>query len=223
MTWTAFAKSLSACGKTQKDFETPVLEAGSNAGSRAMALRLVSLYHWAKASELLAKYMLQGEPTGINALITKHFDSAIKSATEATDSQLEMLMRWLHAASTQMVAGSIWRVARAVNSRVTKFVHEVTKQQGLFELLPPQRAAWLEQGLLDQAATAVVIDMPTSGGKTLLAQFRILQALNQFDAEHGWVACGPDPGVDRADYTPLAPGLQPDWREGGGTDRRSRG
>ncbi len=51
-----------------------------------------------------------------------------------------------------------------------------------------QRAAWLEQGLLDQAATAVVIDMPTSGGKTLLAQFRILQALNQFDAENGWVA-----------------------------------
>lgn len=87
-----------------------------------------------------------------------------------------------------MVAGSIWRVARAVNSRVTKFVQEVTKQQGLFELLPPQRAAWLEQGLLDQAATAVVIDMPTSGGKTLLAQFRILQALNQFDADNGWVA-----------------------------------
>lgn len=172
----------------QKDFEAQSLEAGSNAGSRAMALRLVSLYHWAKASELLAKFMLQGEPTGINALLTKHFESAITSATKATDSQLELLMRWLHAASIQMVAGSIWRVARAVNSRVTKFVHEVTKQQGLFELLPPQRAAWLEQGLLDQAATAVVIDMPTSGGKTLLAQFRILQALNQFDAEHGWVA-----------------------------------
>jgi superfamily II DNA/RNA helicase len=172
----------------QKDFEAAVLKVDTDAGNRAMALRLVTMYHWAKASELLAKFMLQGDPTGINALLTKHFDTAIKSATEATDSQLELLMRWLHAASTQMVAGSIWRVARAVNSRVTKFVHEVTKQQGLFELLPPQRAAWLEQGLLDQAATAVVIDMPTSGGKTLLAQFRILQALNQFDAEHGWVA-----------------------------------
>ena len=30
--------------------------------------------------------------------------------------------------------------------------------------------------------------MPTSGGKTLLAQFRMLQALNQFDAQNGWVA-----------------------------------
>ena len=58
----------------------------------------------------------------------------------------------------------------------------------MFELLPPQRAALLEQGLLDQAKTAIVIDLPTSGGKTLLAQFRILQALNQFDADDGWVA-----------------------------------
>ena len=47
----------------------------------------------------------------------------------------------------------------------------------MFELLPPQRAALLEQGLLDPAKTAIVIDLPTSGGKTLLAQFRILQAL----------------------------------------------
>jgi hypothetical protein len=172
----------------QKVFEQTMLKSGSDAEERAIALRLVALYHWAKATELLAKYMLQGEPVGINALLAKHYDASIAASTAAADPQLEMLMRWLHAASSQMVAGSIWRVARAVNSRVTKFVHEVTKQQGLFELLPPQRAAWLEQGLLDQAATAVVIDMPTSGGKTLLAQFRILQALNQFDAENGWVA-----------------------------------
>ena len=172
----------------QKEFEETVLKSGSDAEDRAIALRLVALYHWAKATELLAEYMLQGEPVGINALLSKHYDASIAAATAAADSPLEMLLRWLHAASSQMVAGSIWRVARAVNSRVTKFVHEVTKQQGLFELLPPQRAAWLEQGLLDQAATAVVIDMPTSGGKTLLAQFRILQALNQFDAENGWVA-----------------------------------
>ena len=134
-------------------------------------------------------YMLQGEPTGINALLTKHYDAAIAAAAEAADAQLDMLMRWLHAASTQMV-GWVHLAGRACGQfpRDESSSTEVTKQQGLFELLPPQRAAWLEQGLLDQAATAVVIDMPTSGGKTLLAQFRILQALNQFDAEHGWVA-----------------------------------
>ena len=30
--------------------------------------------------------------------------------------------------------------------------------------------------------------LPTSSGKTLIAEFRILQALNQFDQENGWVA-----------------------------------
>jgi hypothetical protein len=54
--------------------------------------------------------------------------------------------------------------------------------------LAPQRAALQEQGLLDQASRAVVVDLPTSGGKTTLAQFRMLQALNQFDADKGWVA-----------------------------------
>jgi hypothetical protein len=172
----------------QNEFESGLLKAGSDEEDRAMAFRLVALYNWARSTELLAKYMLQGEPVAISGLLDKHFEAAIKAASLGADAQLELLMRWLHAASIQMVGGSIWRVARAVNSRVTKFVKEVTKQQGLFELLPPQRAAWLEHGLLDQAATAVVIDLPTSGGKTLLAEFRILQALNQFDAENGWVA-----------------------------------
>ncbi len=172
----------------QETFEADSLQNGSDPRDRAIAFRLISLYHWAKATEILATYMGQGEPNGINSLLDKHFEAAIEAAAASGDSNHEVLMRWLHATSRQMVAGSIWWVSRAVNSRVTKFVREVTKQRALFELLPPQRAAIQEAGLLDQAATAVVIDMPTSGGKTLLAQFRMLQALNQFDADDGWVA-----------------------------------
>lgn len=173
----------------QKTFESHALNNGDNASDRIMALRLIALYHWVKATELLALYMLQGEPADIATQLDKHFESGIEAATAAHDAQLEILLRWLHVASRQMVAGSIWWVARSVNSRVTQFVKNATKQQALFELLPPQRIALQEQGLLDQASTAIVVEMPTSGGKTLLAQFRILQALNQFDDEtRGWVA-----------------------------------
>ena len=89
-----------------------------------------------------------------------------------------------------MLTNSLWWTTRSVSSRTTEFVRSLTHRNGeaMFELLPPQRAALLEQGLLDQAKTAIVVDLPTSGGKTLLAQFRILQALNQFDADEGWVA-----------------------------------
>ena len=172
----------------QTTYESGVLNNGSNAEDRAMALRLIALYHWAKGTELLAKYMLQGEPAGISALLDKHFESGVDAAKAVGDTQTEVLLRWLHAASRQMVLGSIWWVLGKANSRVSYFIRDITKRQAMFELLPPQRAALQEQGLLDQAATAIVVDMPTSGGKTLLAQFRILQALNQFDAENGWVA-----------------------------------
>jgi replicative superfamily II helicase len=172
----------------QRHFERRALESGSNSHDRAMALRLVAFYNWARATELLGSFMLQGEPRGIDSLLDKHFEAATEAGSVSGDASLEMLMRWLHATSRQMVAGSLWRVAHAINSRVTRFVGSVTQHQSMFELLPPQRAALQELGLLDAAATAVVIDLPTSGGKTLLAQFRILQALNQFADRGGWIA-----------------------------------
>ncbi len=182
---------ISELRKNQNKYEFGFLSNTKNAEQRSMALRLISLYHWAKATEILAKYMLQGEPAGVTTILNKHFESALKAVEVSGDIKLELLLRWLQIAGRRMITDSIWWIARSINSRVTKFVNEVTKQQALFELLPPQRAAIQEQGLLDQAATAIVVDMPTSGGKTLLAQFRILQALNQFDQDEsgkGWVA-----------------------------------
>jgi hypothetical protein len=174
--------------ENQREYEKTDLSSGSNAKDRVTALQLIAFYHWAKGTELLACYVLQGEPRGIDALLDKHYESAVEAAAACGDAQLEVLMRWLHGTSRQMVAGSLWRVAHSINARVTRFVGSVTKHQGMFELLPPQRAALQQQGLLDAAANAVVIDLPTSGGKTLLAQFRILQALNQFAENGGWVA-----------------------------------
>ncbi len=174
----------------QKRFEAERLNNGSQAADRAIALRLAALYHWAKATEILAHYMLQGEPQSPYAGLDKHFDAALKAAIASGDAQHEVVLRWLHATGRIMVANSLWWATRAVNSRTSDFVRSLThrEHQAMFELLPPQRAALLEKGLLDQAKTAIVIDMPTSGGKTLLAQFRMLQALNQFDAQGGWVA-----------------------------------
>lgn len=174
----------------QKIYETDFFARSDNAANRAKAFRLISLYHWAKATEIQAGYMLQGEPIAVAQLLDKHFESAIDAAIGSTDAQLEILLRWLQAAARQMAESSIWWVARRINSRVTKFINQVTRANALFELMPPQKNAVQEQGLLDVAATAVVVDMPTSGGKTLLAQFRILQALNQFsDSDEGcWIA-----------------------------------
>jgi hypothetical protein len=182
------ASVIATLRKEQATYEDNLLKDDVNANSKAMALRLISLYHWAKASELLATYVLQGSPSGIAEELDKHFEAARKAAHGYHDAELTMVLYWLHLAARRMVAASVWWVAQAVNSRVTKFIETVTKSKGLFELLPPQRVAIREQGLLDQAHRAIVVDLPTSGGKTLLAQFRMLQALNQFAHDGGWVA-----------------------------------
>lgn len=172
--------------QAQKEYEETYLDQAED--SRYSALILIALYNLSKSTELLATYMLQGEPATIHGQLDKHFESAIESSLCASDTKLETTLRWLFCAAKQMIENSIWWVARAINSRTTDFVKYVTKNRGLFEMLPPQKAAIREQGLLDQAATSIAVEMPTSGGKTLLAEFKLLQALNQFDSEKGWVA-----------------------------------
>ena len=174
----------------QKTYEEQQFQMGSDAENRIVALRLMALYHWAKATEVLARYLLQGESHDPGVELDKHFEAAIKAATSARDSELEVILRYLHASSRVMVRNSLWWSMRRVNSKVSDFVRSLARRdhQPLFELLPPQRAALQEHGLLDPAKNVIVVDLPTSGGKTLLAEFRILQALNQFRDTGGWIA-----------------------------------
>ena len=56
------------------------LRNGSGAVDRAIALRLAALYNWAKATETLAGYMLQGEPGDPFGPLDKHFEAGIRAA-----------------------------------------------------------------------------------------------------------------------------------------------
>lgn len=138
----------------QSKFEKAFLDS-QDIFKKSVALRLVSIYHWAKCTELLALYVTQGEPSNITTQLDKHFEAAIESAALSGDPELEVVLNWLYCASRQMIESSIWWIARSINSRTTDFVKYVTKARALFEMLPPQKAALREQGLLDQASTAI--------------------------------------------------------------------
>lgn len=181
------AAIVTALREQQAEFEPSALNADINARP-AIALRLVSMYHWARATELLGTHVLQGEPAGIAVELDRHFEAANAAASAANDASLDVLFRWLHVAARQMVSNSIWRVAAGVEGPVAEFLRDGATSRGMFEFMPPQRVAVAEQGLLDPAHRAVVIDLPTSGGKTMLAELRILQAINAFRERGGWVA-----------------------------------
>lgn len=179
--------------EAQEEFESDYLQ-GDAGEARAKAWELVAFYHLAHGAELLAEFVSAGSSEGhfdVRQQLDGQFDRALTACARGELVELEVLVVFLQAGAVQLVENSIWTVTRAVNSRVTDFVRSVVdrgRRAPLFEVLPPQREALREQGLLGSSTRSVVVSLPTSSGKTLIAQFRILQALNQFDRERGWVA-----------------------------------
>lgn len=179
----------------QDEFERNYLRTFAPLEAKRSALELIAIYHLAKAADVLAHYITDGVVDGsfqVQPLLDSHFDRAVDACEAAQLVVLEPMTRLLARASAQMVDNALWTVTRKVNSRVTDFVRELVKRgrgdRALFDVLPPQRRTLAEHGLLGSSRQAVVVSLPTSSGKTLIAQFRMLQALNQFEDRKGWVA-----------------------------------
>ncbi len=186
---------VAALRTSQQEFEREYLGSFDPLQAKRSALELIAIYHLAKAADVLAHFITDGvveDSYQIQPVLDSHFDRAIAACDTAQLLELGPLTRLLARAAAQMEANSLWTVTRAVNSRVTKFVRELVSRgrgdRALFDVLPPQRRTLAERGLLGSSRRAVVVSLPTSSGKTLIAQFRMLQALNQFDDRKGWVA-----------------------------------
>lgn len=191
----AVLERVAALRNAQEEFEREYLHAFEPLQAKRAALELIAIYHLAKAADVLAHYITDGVVDGshqIQPVLDSHFDRAIDACETAQLIELGPLTRLLARAAAQMADNALWTVTRAVNSRVTDFVRELVKRgrgdRALFDVLPPQRRTLAERGLLGSSRRAVVLSLPTSSGKTLIAQFRMLQALNQFEDRKGWVA-----------------------------------
>lgn len=181
-----------ALRESQKAAEADYLK--SSTKPRSSAWELIASYHLSKAAELLATYSAQGAVDGtfnIREQLQAQFDRSLIACERAELVPLHNTVRLLAATAERMIANSIWSVTRAVSSRIQKFVETLVDRahrRPIFELLPPQRITLRESGLLGSGHRAVVLSLPTSSGKTFIAQFRILQALNQFEVDRGWIA-----------------------------------
>lgn len=168
----------------QKTFEKEYLDRTEQSHRTGAALQLLALYHLAKAVEMTGVYMGRGTPHDIEDHLNLHFRNARRCSQGAGAAELDLVLIMLHAAFKKMVRNSIWIVSKRVNSKVADFVKNVTESaKPVFELLYPQRLAILEKGLLDPLSRAIVVNLPTSSGKTLMAEFRILQMLNTLGRE----------------------------------------
>jgi superfamily II DNA/RNA helicase len=175
----------------QENFEQRFLDQMNESSRPYAAAEVVSLYHFAKTIELLGRYLIEGRPLEPETQIQYHLGLASEFATKSGNLSLVLLYQFFEAVAIKMTRNTVWYVTRGVNHWVTRFNRFITESDGLFELLYPQRESIIQGELLNPAHRAVVINLPTSSGKTMIAEYRILQALNQFkrnDEPGGWVA-----------------------------------
>lgn len=141
--------------------------------------RVLTLFNLARVVDLAAQFLIQGEPSDPVVQIERHWGQARRILEAAPDTELSFLNDALYAGTLSLVRGSVWFNTRQLGARFRAFVEEISgahRTAPVLELWPSQRAA-LEGNLLDPAKRAIVVEMPTSAGKTLIAEFSIVQAL----------------------------------------------
>lgn len=173
----------------QNQFENTFLNQVNEESRPYGAAELVSLYHFAKSIDILGQYLLEGRPLEPEDQLRYHLQISGEYAQRSGNISLSLLYQFFEEFAVKMVRNTIWHNTRGVNNWVTHFNRYVSRQEkGRFELLYPQKESILEGQLLNPAHRAIVLNLPTSSGKTLIAEYRILQALNQFRNQGGWVA-----------------------------------
>ncbi|REG78215.1 DEAD/DEAH box helicase [Algoriphagus antarcticus] len=173
----------------QNQFENLFLDQVNEESRPYGAAELVSLYHFAKSIDILGQYLLEGRPLEPEDQLQYHLQISGEYAHKSGNISLGLLYQFFEAFAIKIVRNTIWYNTRGINNWVTKFNRFISRQEhGRFELLYPQKESILEGQLLNPAHRAIVVNLPTSSGKTLIAEYRILQALNQFREQGGWVA-----------------------------------
>ena len=174
----------------QADFEDQYLNQVNEESRPYGAAELVSLYHFARGVEILGAYLIEGRPAEPEVQLQYHLNISGEYAQKSGNVSLVLLYQFFEAFAVKMVRNTIWYNTRGVNNWISKFNRYISKSEnsGIFELLYPQKHAIIGGQLLNPANRAIVINLPTSSGKTMIAEYRILQALNQFRELGGWVA-----------------------------------
>lgn len=157
----------------QNDYEKRYLDSFSIGNQVEEAYTLLASYHLTKALVETATYLIEGydyKRGRIDAIIRQHLDIAKKLSYD--NSRLVSMFDIFEFGFKTLADNAIWNRTAKLNDKIKNLCKNKAKS-GLIELLPSQRKA-LDNNLLNVGANAIILQMPTSAGKTLMAEFNIL-------------------------------------------------
>lgn len=176
--------------KEQEIFEAIFLNRVREDSQPYGSAEIVSLYHFAKSIELLGTFLIEGNPTDIENKMEYHFRVASEFAELSQNISLVLLYKYFKEFSIKLIRNTIWYNLRGVNHFISEFNKFIAKRENksIQELLYPQKYTIIKGELFNPAYRSIILSLPTSSGKTLIAEYKILQALNVFKQNGGWVA-----------------------------------
>lgn len=167
---------------TQKELETSYLgQAHDYYKELQKAEVLLGWYHISKTITETADYLTQGYnyKGKLESEIRIHSEVAQKLFNSFP--RLKSIVNILEQNLLLLQANSIWYSTNSIQIKKLKdfCIAKSQSEKSIIDLLPSQRDA-INNSLLDIAANVTVVEMPTSAGKTLLAEFNIIvtKALN---------------------------------------------
>lgn len=164
-------EEISKLQQEQKNFEKDYLDKFTYQEQTIEALRLVGLYHTSKALTETADYLIDGYnyKKRIETVVRQHIDIALDLVPK--DDRIRDFIFIIYKDLLLIIQNCIWN-GTAFQDTIKKLC-VFKSEHHILELLPSQRQA-MKQNLFDVFANAIVVQMPTSAGKTLLAEFNIV-------------------------------------------------
>lgn len=155
----------------QSKFEEEYLDKFDFQTQKEEAIVLVSLYHTSKAITETADYLINGYgyKKRIDNVVRQHIDIALELMP--SNIRLRDFVYIIYQDLLCLIRNSIW-TGTAFQDQIKKLC-TFKSSQNILELLPSQRQA-MQQNLFDVYANASIVQMPTSAGKTMLAEFNIV-------------------------------------------------
>jgi helicase len=152
------------------------------------AMVLLGLYHLAHSVIRLSQFLLAGS-VETDGVITDFAPELRRLLTRAENylilsADIDVLL-WLNIIVVilwKLRTDSIWVSSKGISPRIDELLAKMSdagREKPIFSLMPSQQDA-LRQHLLDPTKIAIVLQMPTNTGKTLLAEFSIVQTFETY-------------------------------------------
>lgn len=143
-----------------------------------------------EALEAYKKFMINGTPDNVDKVIIRFIRDAVELIEKSHRSSEVFSLILLEKTLLKLINVSVWSSVQGISDKIDTYIELLTIESNskpIFELWPSQQRA-VAQNLFDNSKTAIVVQMPTSAGKTLLAKFYMLQTMNLFsDAKVAYI------------------------------------